>query len=197
MSATRTQDHDRSAAGAGVLPPAQRLLATASKLFAAQGIRSVGIEQILREAAVAKASLYSSYGSKDALVIAYLNELDQADRKRWSTMAAGITDPAARILAFFDLAAAAARARDFRGCLYANAATEFPGTTLEPVQAHRDWMRATLAALLDESGVPDTAAVARQVQLIYDGAMTSSKLERSIAPITLARAMVTELIAAR
>ncbi|MCX8563942.1 TetR family transcriptional regulator [Mycolicibacterium mucogenicum] len=194
MSATRTRRPDRPAPRTDTGGPAQRLLDTASNLFAAQGIRAVGIDTILREAGVAKASLYSSYGSKDALVIAYLNELDQADRNRWESKTAGIDDPVEKLLSFFDLAAAAARKRQFRGCLYANAATEFPGDTLEPVRAHRLWMRRLLSELLRDAEVPDAAAVAQRIQLIYDGALTASKLERSVAPIGLARQMALELV---
>jgi len=194
MSATRTHRPDRPAPRSDATGPARRLLETASNLFAAQGIRAVGIDTILREAGVAKASLYSSYGSKDALVIAYLNELDQADRKRWETTTSGLHDPVQKLLAFFDLAAAAARKRQFRGCLYANAATEFPGDTLEPVRAHRQWMRKQLSALLRDAQVADDAATAQRIQLIYDGALTASKLERSVAPITLARQMTVELV---
>ncbi len=195
MSATRTHHPDRPAPRTDPAGPAQRLLTTASNLFAAQGIRAVGIDTILREAGVAKASLYSSYGSKDALVIAYLDELDQADRKRWNTKTSGLEDPVEKLLAFFDLAAAAARKRQFRGCLYANAATEFPGDTLDPVRAHRLWMREQLSALLLDAAVPNAAATAARIQLIYDGALTASKLDRSTAPITLARQMAAELVA--
>lgn len=194
MSATRTPRPDQPAPRTDTVGPAQRLLDTASNLFAAQGIRAVGIDTILRDAGVAKASLYSSYGSKDALVIAYLNRLDQADRNRWESKTSGIADPVDKLLAFFDLAAAAARKRQFRGCLYANAATEFPGDTLEPVRAHRLWMRGLLSELLQNAEVPDAAAVAQRIQLIYDGALTASKLERSTAPITLARQMALELV---
>jgi AcrR family transcriptional regulator len=183
--------------------PAQRLLRTASKLFAAQGIRQVGIDQILREAGVAKASLYSSYGSKEALVIAYLDDLDQADRNRWSDAVADTDAPAARVLAFFDLAAGAAQRRDFAGCLYANAATEFPGVDFEPVLAHREWVRLTIVDLLRQlhgknagSRVGSEAdATATQIQLIYDGALLGSKLTRSVAPIKAGRALAAELIA--
>jgi AcrR family transcriptional regulator len=193
MSTTDTRRQDRPPSRSDSTGPAQRLLATASKLFAAHGIRAVGIDQILREAGVAKASLYSSYGSKDALVIAYLTELDQADRKRWEERTAGVADPVDRLLAFFDLAAGAARTRQFRGCLYANAATEFPDGILEPIRAHRVWVRTQLTTLLGQAGIPQAAATARQIQLIYDGALTASKLERSTTPITLGRQMVVQL----
>ncbi|MDT5213490.1 MAG: hypothetical protein QOK18_1729 [Mycobacterium sp.] len=159
----------------------------------------MGVDQILREAAVAKASLYSTYGSKDALVIAYLADLDQRDRNRWVLAAADVADPLARVLLFFDLAIAGAPARGFRGCLYANAATEFPDTEFAPVRAHRQWMHATLAAQFTDGG-PKAAAdpsvdLAHQVQLIYDGALVGSKIERSVEPLRRARALTLELIA--
>jgi AcrR family transcriptional regulator len=190
--AAPAQGHAPAPAG-----PAERLLATATKLFAAQGIRAVGIDHILREAAVAKASLYSTYGSKDALVIAYLADLDQRDRNRWLLAAADVADPLARVLLFFDLAIAGAPARGFRGCLYANAATEFPDTELAPVRAHRQWMHATLTAQLTEAGVGSSANLAHQVQVIYDGALVGSKIERSVAALQRARALVVDLVAQR
>jgi AcrR family transcriptional regulator len=185
----------RPAAPAG---PAERLLTVASKLFAAQGIRAVGVDQILREAAVAKASLYSTYGSKDALVTAYLRDLDQRDRNRWLQSVTDIADPVARILAFFDLAIANAPVRGFRGCLYANAATEFPGTDLAPVQEHRLWMHTTIADQFRQAS-PDASAevssdLARHIQLVYDGALVGSKIERSVDPLQRGRAVARQLI---
>jgi AcrR family transcriptional regulator len=181
-----------STAAAG---PAERLLATASKLFAAQGIRAVGVDQILREASVAKASLYSTYGSKDALVVAYLADSDQRDRNRWHRAVGDVTDPLARLLTFFDLAIASAPARGFRGCLYANAATEFPGTDLAPVREHRQWMHATLATELAGAGIDGSGELAHRLQLIYDGALVGSKVERSVEPLQRARALTLDLIA--
>lgn len=194
MSTPQTATAPKPAPAAGTVPPAQRLLNTAAELFAGQGIRAVGIDQILRVAGVAKASLYSTYGSKDALVIAYLTDLDHADRNRWEQAVAGVDDPVRRILTFFDLASRSATRRDYRGCLYANAATEYPGVELEPVRAHREWLRATLTALLKQAGVDSPAALARNIQLLYDGALLGSKLERSTKPITAARTLAEQLI---
>ncbi|OBI58616.1 TetR family transcriptional regulator [Mycolicibacterium fortuitum] len=197
MSTPQTAPAPKAAPTAGAVPPAQRLLDTAAELFASQGIRAVGIDQILREAGVAKASLYSTYGSKDALVIAYLTDLDHADRNRWEQAVAGVHDPVRRILTFFDLAVGSATRRDYRGCLYANAATEYPGVELEPVRAHRKWLRATHTSLLKQAGVDSPTALARNIQLLYDGALLGSKLERSTKPITAARTLTEELIALR
>ena len=84
MTSASTAVARRSPAQPAPDRPADRLLDTATKLFAYQGIRAVGIDLILREANVAKSSLYSCFGSKEALVIAYLERLDQADRNRWN-----------------------------------------------------------------------------------------------------------------
>ncbi|OBJ31129.1 TetR/AcrR family transcriptional regulator [Mycolicibacter heraklionensis] len=176
-------------------PPAQRLLETATELFAAQDIREVGIDRILAEARVAKASLYSLYGSKEALVLAYLTALDQADRKRYHGAAARLDDPVEQILLFFDLAAAAAKKRRYRGCLYVNAAGAYAGTELEPVVAHRRWMHATLVGLLAQAGVADAQERAADLQLLYDGALVGSKVERSVAPIVRARRLAADQIA--
>jgi AcrR family transcriptional regulator len=196
MDATRSASADLSPRAAAAAPPAERLLRTASNLFAAQGIRAVGIDTILREAAVAKASLYSTYRSKDALVFAYLNDLDLRDRNGYQTRTANLKDPVDKVLAFFDLAIVNGPKRDFRGCLYANAATEFPGVELGPVRAHRDWVLATITGLLREAGVAEPKRTARKVQLMYDGALVGSKIDRSVEPIRIARRVAAELISA-
>ena len=185
----------RSAAGT----PAERLLATATELFAAHGIRAVGIDRILAEAGVAKASLYSAFGSKDGLVTAYLERLDERDRARWAAAVAEVTDPVVRLLTFFDLAAASAPIRNFRGCQYLNAATEFPGQDLPmlaPVRAHRVWVREVMVAALREAGCPSADEVAQRVQVIYDGALAGTKFMHSDEAIQLGRSMAIGLIVA-
>jgi AcrR family transcriptional regulator len=175
--------------------PADRLLAAATDLFGKYGIRAVGIDRILREADCAKASLYSAYGSKDALVIAYLAELDLVDRHRFGQAIEGIADPIAKALTFFDLAHAKGLRHDFPGCLYTSAASEFPGVRFEPIDDHRRWVRSTLSALIKAAGVRRPASVARQIQLLYDGALVASKVEQSVEPIRFGRSLAEEAIA--
>jgi AcrR family transcriptional regulator len=174
--------------------PADRLLAVATTLFAANGIRAIGVDRILREAGCAKASLYSTSGSKESLVVAYLTHLDLADRNRFEEAVEQLTDPVQKALTFFDLARAKGLRNEFPGCLYANAATEFPGLRFEPIDAHRRWVRSTLTQLIRSAGGASPALIARQVQLLYDGALTASKVEQSVEPIRLARRLATEAI---
>lgn len=194
-AATTSKTPDADAGRAGKPSPAQRLLGTAGALFAEYGIRAVGIDRILAEAGVARASMYSSYGSKDALVLAYLADLDMRDRDGWNDAVADLDDPIEKILTFFDLALKSAPLKNFRGCQYANAATEFPHEPFESVLAHREWLRGTLVELLGLAGVDDAETVAVHVQLIYDGALAGSKFEHSVEPIRLGRQMAASLVA--
>jgi AcrR family transcriptional regulator len=188
--------------GAATLPelprsarPADRLLAVATNLFSIHGIRAIGIDRILRESGCAKASLYSTYGSKEALVIAYLTEMDLADRRRFEQAAEKLADPVEKALVFFDLARTKGVRCDFPGCLYSNAASEFPGVRFEPIDAHRQWVRSTLTESLKAAGAASPGSTARQVQLLYDGALSASKVERSIEPIRFARRLAAQAIA--
>jgi AcrR family transcriptional regulator len=193
----RSGDHSVATAladRAGSARPADRLLAAATDLFGRHGIRAVGIDRILREADCAKASLYSSFGSKDALVIAYLTELDVADRSRFAEAIQGITDPVAQVLMFFDLAHAKGLRHDYPGCLYSSAASEFPGVRFPPIDEHRRWVRTTLSGLLKTAGVRRPAPLARQIQLLYDGALVASKIEQSVEPIRFGRGLAEDAI---
>src|SRR5690349_10843631 len=83
-----------------VRPPARRrVLDTASSLFYAEGIHAVGIDRVIAEAGVAKATFYHHFPSKDELVRAYLQE--QSDLVKQATVPVGDTH-AERILSVFD-----------------------------------------------------------------------------------------------
>lgn len=184
-----------------VTSPAERLLAAAAKLFVLQGIRAVGVDRLVAEADVARASLYQSFGSKDGLIAAYLQRQDELDREGWQrAVARSGSDPVAQALLIFDLAAASARRRQYRGCLYLNAATEFPDPK-HPVAAviarHRAWIHESLTGLLEQAGVRDPAETAGEMQILYDGALAGSKLARSAEPIDKAREMARQLIESR
>lgn len=183
--------------------PRQRLLASATQLFSTEGIRVIGIDRILREADVAKASLYSLYGSKDNLVIAYLKNLDEIWREDYGNRCAALSDPGDKILAFFDQCIAEEPAKNYRGSHFQNAASEFPLPEteaeygiLEAVMDHRRWCRDTLAELLTlRNGYPG-ASQSDQLMLLLDGGLAGTKLAHSVEPLLVARDMARQLISA-
>ena len=183
--------------------PRERLLASATQLFTTEGIRVIGIDRILREADVAKASLYSLFGSKDALVIAYLQDLDQKWRDTWRERTADMEHPEDKILTFFDMCLDEEPAKDFRGSHFQNAANEYPRPETEgergivaAVMEHRRWCHQTMTDLLTEkNGYPGTTQ-ANQLLVFIDGGMAGAKLSRSLLPLETARDLAKQLLSA-
>jgi AcrR family transcriptional regulator len=177
--------------------PAQRLLDTASVLFAREGIRAVGVDRILSEADVARASLYQTYGSKDALVAAYLERQDDTIRAGQARALARLTDPVDRVLVPFDLAAKDVRRRGYRGCLFLNALTEFPEArhpVRGVVERHREWLADLWRRELTAAGADDPDATAAQLVLLYDGGLAGCKSARSAEPVRRARRMALDIL---
>src|SRR5258707_4389835 len=109
-SAPATVDPRRSAR--------ERLLDAADELFYYGGVQSVGIDRIIEHAGVAKASLYSTFGSKEELVRAYLESRHAGTMARLTRAAEEHTDPRARLLAVFEAQGELFSEPDFRGCAF-------------------------------------------------------------------------------
>ena len=60
-----------------------KILTTATDLFYKQGIRAVGVDLVVEKAGVAKTSLYRHFGTKDDLVVAFLQRMDQEFWQTW------------------------------------------------------------------------------------------------------------------
>jgi AcrR family transcriptional regulator len=180
--------------------PRERLLEAAGELFYAEGVQSVGIDRVIERAGVAKASLYSTFGSKEELVGAYLDQRHELmmERLRAAVDAADANDPVARILAVFDAQAERFPAPDYHGCAFVAAASEAPrdGRINGAARAFRRELRELFTALATDAGAPDPPFLANQLQLIYDGASAAANLDRNAAIAAPARAAAASLIAA-
>lgn len=183
--------------------PRSRLLESATNLFTTEGIRVIGIDRILREADVAKASLYSLFGSKDALVIAYVEALDEKYRKDWEERTADITDPEHKLLAFFDKAIEEQPEIEFRGSHFLNAAGEYPRPETDSERgivnaclAHRNWVHSTMTALLTAKNGYPSASQASQMLIFLDGGMAGARVERHVNPLQTARELANQMLLA-
>jgi AcrR family transcriptional regulator len=178
--------------------PRERLLRAAGELFYAEGIQSVGIDRVIEHAGVAKASLYSTFGSKEQLVCAYLNERHAQTLGRLQAAVDAVEDPVERILAVFDAQAQLFRTPGYRGCAFTAAAAEAPagGSVDEAADSYRRDIRALFTELAAAAGAPDPALLASQLQLIYDGGGLAANMDRDPAIAAPARAAAAALIAA-
>jgi AcrR family transcriptional regulator len=177
----------------------RRLLDAASELFYAEGVQSVGIDRIIEKAGVAKASLYNTFGSKEALVAAYLEERHAGTTGRLMAAIASAEAPRERILAVFAAQAELFAEPDFRGCAFAAAASEAPsgGRVEQAADDYRAWILGMFRDLAADAGAADPEMLAAQLQVIYDGAGLGARMDRRPDVAVSARAAVNALLDAQ
>src|ERR1700677_3593081 len=174
----------------------ERLLAAANELFYNEGVHTVGIDRIIEQAGVAKASLYNTFGSKDELVRAYL-ETRHASVAEVVTQAVERYDtPRERLLAVFEGQGDLFAQPGYRGCAFSRASAESqPGDLVEQAaEDYRRWVRALLTELAAQTGVPEPGILARQLHLLYDGSGTSARMDHAPAAAGAARAAAAALL---
>ncbi|WP_330254178.1 TetR/AcrR family transcriptional regulator [Nocardia sp. NBC_00565] len=174
----------------------ERLLAAADDLFYREGVQSVGIDRIVREAGVAKASLYNLFGSKEELVQAYLDARHADTREQVERALTRFRTPRERLLGVFDAQGQLFTEPDFNGCAHIAASAEAqPGSPVEcAADRYRQWVRTLFTDLAREAGVADYEDLARQLHLLYDGAGLSARMDRDPSAATTARAAAVALL---
>jgi len=156
----------------------QRLLGTATRIFYAKGIHSVGVDRIITEANVTRATFYRHFPGKEDLVLAYLRAADQAIRDQVDAATAGRPAPEA-LRAVAESIARDIQSAGFRGCAFLNAAAEFPNpdhAVHQAVLTHRKWFLDTINTLM--AGIHKTEAepAAQHFVMLRDGAMAAGCL---------------------
>ncbi len=175
-----------------------RLLAAAEALFYEEGLNSVGIDRVIEKAGVAKASLYSIFGSKDELIRSYLETRQQARRARLEARLSQVEGAEAKILAVFDLLREIAAEPNYRGCAFARASNESkPDSGTRTVcNDARAWMRGVFTDLAREAGASNPELLGHQLMLLYDGAVASAHMDANPGAANDARAMALALLRA-
>jgi AcrR family transcriptional regulator len=173
----------------------ERLLAAANELFYDEGVHTVGIDRVIERAGVAKASLYNTFGSKDALVRAYLEGRHERVVRRIMRYLDRYSDPRERLLGVFEAQGEMFAAPGFRGCAFVSASAESPGELVEQAASdYRGWVRTLLVDLAREAGVAAPETLGRQLHMIYDGASLSARMDHDPTASVAARAAAETLL---
>ncbi len=173
----------------------ERILKYATLLFHKQGYQATGINQVIAEANVAKASLYQHFASKEALCLAYLNRRHTCWMQALREYLGQDASEDKVILRAFDFITHMNQQEDYRGCAFINISSETPslsnGAILEVIQNHKNDLRHLLNQLAsqDPAGftVPETGD---QLYTLYEGALIASKIFRSDWPVQQAKQVV-------
>ncbi|MEE6261596.1 TetR/AcrR family transcriptional regulator [Plantactinospora sonchi] len=157
----------------------QRLLNTATGIFYREGIHSVGVDRIITEAQVTRATFYRHFPGKEDLVLAYLRAADQAIRGQVDkAVTAGLPAPDA-LRAVAESIAQGIRSTGFRGCAFLNAVAEYPDPdhpVHQAVLAHRQWFLDTINTLMASIRRTGAEPAAQHFVMLRDGAMAAGCL---------------------
>jgi len=156
-----------------------QLIDAAMKLFCEEGFQATGVDRILKEAGVAKMTLYNHFKSKDELVLAALRRRDEIFRNEFMRSVESKADtPAGRLEAIFDVLHDWFTSDDFRGCVFINAAAEYPNSgcpvravVAEHIRLMRDYMR----DLARKAGAEDPDSMADTLSLLTEGAINMAQ----------------------
>ena len=188
---------------APLTPGARRVLDAASALFYERGIHAVGVDTISEAAGVSKKTLYDRFGSKDALVVSYLQHRDARWRAHLAAALEAVPEPGAdRVLAVFDAAIAWSDAdNNPKGCSAINARAEvseadgaqsvFPEATRQKV-----WLLDVFSELCGEARIADPRAMAQTLMLLHEGAIVTVGMRTFDRPLEHARSVARSLLTA-
>lgn len=176
-----------------VSEPRERLLRTASDLFYKEGIHSVGVDRIVAEAGVTRATFYRHFPSKEDLVEAYLGVEDVFIRRLFETAAESGASPRELVDLVIEGLADDIERNHTRGCPFINAAAEYPDArsgVRKAVTSHRAWFRGVLRQVLADAAAADPDAAAAELVLLRDAAMVGGYLDgwTSVRPSFVAAA---------
>ena len=160
-----------------------RILKVAGNLFYQEGIRKTGIKEICEKAGVSKPTLYHHFKNKDALISAYLEDLDgktYGAMKRVFEKTPGTVFE--KVSALFDLIGGSATIETWKGCPFMRGASEFPDDRSHPAQEvsqdHKMRMEVWLAQCLADANLQAPRDIARQLIILLDGAVMTVFLHR-------------------
>jgi AcrR family transcriptional regulator len=144
----------------------ERLLSAAYELFSRQGVQAVGVDAIIERSGVARQTLYRHFGSKQDLVIAFLERREELWTRGWlqTEVQRRAVAPQDQLLAIFDVFDEWFRTPDFEGCSFINVMLEHPDPS-HPVN------RAGAAYL---AGIADADHFAREWHILMKGSIVAA-----------------------
>jgi AcrR family transcriptional regulator len=153
----------------------ERILETAYELFARHGIQAIGVDEIIRQAGVAKATFYNHFASKNDLVLEFLNLREERWTKAWIDAEARhrADTPEKQLLTIFDLFDEWFHRDDFEADSFVNVLLEL-GPTHPAGKAsieHIENVRAIITQLADEAGLRATESFTRSWHILMKGSI--------------------------
>lgn len=172
----------------------QAVVETASRLFYKQGYSNTGINQIIEESGVVKSSLYTTFRSKEDILMAYLETSGAATDQALKDAADHFEDPVKRALAIFDYLVELVQQKEYYGCNFLNIISEIPKEderVRAQIKKQKNGVRKLFYQILEPVGKED---LADEMYTLFDGALIANKVHDEVWPVLSARRMADKLL---
>ncbi|MDP5198769.1 TetR/AcrR family transcriptional regulator [Flavobacterium sp. DG2-3] len=173
------------------MQPKERILEKTFNLFHKQGYNATGINQIIEEAKVAKASFYQHFKSKEDLCVAFLEKRHSYWFDQLLKFTANAKDSHSKIEMSFDFLIFMNKKEDFRGCSFLNILSEIPSDNvkiLSVIQNHKSDLRTYFRDNLNDDLLSD------HVYLLFESCIIESQLFKSDQLIEQSKKIIQTLI---
>jgi len=183
-------------------PTRQRLVEAAVRRFYRDGFRSVGIDQVLADVGISKTAFYKHFESKDDLMLAALETQNGWLQETFQKMICERGGPTAlgQLHAILDVVEHIIESDDYQGCIFVNAAMEFP-LPHEPAHVaasqNKQAIENIIFLLAEEAGADNPRALAQELCLIMEGAYVTRQVTGNKDTANIARRIVKQVIASR
>lgn len=177
-----------------------KILDTAERLFFEQGYNITGINQVIEEADIAKASLYKHFESKVDLLVAYLQRFHEHSFDRLGALVNKTADPKQKLLAIFDYHLERQIQGEYGGCRFVKANDEAGMSdkrVLAEIQSAKQHFKDFIQQLVINSGHKNLLTNKELTELIFmmlEGGIVSASIFKQADDLQSAKAIVQKLI---
>lgn len=176
------------------------LINVAAEIFDRKGYHAAGIDQVIAEAGIAKTTLYRHFKSKDELIVAALNRIDENFRAEMRKFVDGhANNPADKILATFDFLEKWFSGPVFYGCPFMGAASEHnkrDHPVFQTAVIHKRLSIAYLEELAYAAALDNPKELAQQINLLHEGSAAVAHVSGDPGAAAKAKSIAARLIEA-
>jgi len=177
------------------------IIQTASALFYRNGYNSTGINEIIKESGIAKATLYNHFKSKEELCISYLKYMNENFLIRIKDYCYSKKETKSRVLLIFDFLEEFFDDKEFNGCWCIKTISELPKDDRKikkEIQNQKGQLIDFIADLTKVNFKGKTVkykeSKIRQIYLLYESAVGESYLHQMNWPIKEAKSICSQII---
>lgn len=175
----------------------QRIVETAARLFHQQGYHQTGINQIIKEAEVARGSLYQHFPGKDDLCVEYLEYMHNNWFRDITTFVSKKNSSKTKLLGLFDFLEKYAPDENFRGCFFLNIATEVPDAATniyKTALAKKNIFKVYIEELVFQHTGNQNDPLAAEIYMLFEGAVSEIQFRKETWPVITSRKIAEKII---